>query len=266
MTGKTLRMRRIGHEGLYVIIPLDHGVSNGPIRGIENVTTLMQELAQGGATGFVFHKGLAKNFAAANVAPGALLHVSASTGQAADPNDKRIVADAEDAIRLGLDGLSAHTNHGSLTEERQLEEFGRLTSDAATLGMPVLSMMYPRGPNVKDPYDPRLVSHAARLAEELGADLVKTVYTGDAKSFRDVTSSVTIPVLVAGGERMKTDREVLELVHGAMRGGAAGVSIGRNVFQHKDPKRITRAIAKIVLEGADVKAAQSAISSKTVRR
>jgi DhnA family fructose-bisphosphate aldolase class Ia len=178
------------------------------------------------------------------------LHVSSSTEKAPDTNDKRLVADATDAVRLGADGVSAHTNLGSITEARQMEEFGRLTSQADTLGLPTLSMMYPRGPTIKDPFAPPIVAHAARLAEELGADLVKTVYTGDAKTFRDVTATVTIPVLVAGGPKMETDREVLELVHGAMRGGAAGVSIGRNVFQHRSPKRMTAAIARIVLEGA----------------
>ncbi len=252
MTGKSLRLRRIGHEGLYVIIPLDHGVSVGPIAGLENVTALIKDVDAGGATAVLVHKGLVKNYAAAQAGCGLLLHVSSSTEKATDPHDKRIVADAMDAVRLGCDGLSAHTNLGSRTEERQFEEFGRLTSEANALGLPVLSMMYPRGPSIKDPYVEPVVAHAARLAEELGADLVKTVYTGDPKTFRNVTASVSIPVLVAGGAKMEGDRDVLELVHGAMRGGASGVSIGRNVFQARSPKRMTQAIAHIVLEGASV--------------
>jgi fructose-bisphosphate aldolase / 2-amino-3,7-dideoxy-D-threo-hept-6-ulosonate synthase len=250
MTGKTIRLRRLGREGLYVLIPLDHGVSVGPIQGLENVTQLLKEIDAGGATGVILHKGLVKNYAAASIGAGLLLHVSSSTDKAPDPNDKRLVATAADAVRLGCDGVSAHTNLGSKTEERQLEEFGRLTTEAAALGLPALSMMYPRGPTIKDPYEERTVAHAARLAEELGADLVKTVYTGDPKTFRNVSASVTIPVLVAGGPKVESDRDVLELVHGAMRGGAAGVSIGRNVFQHRSPRRMTAAIARIVLEGA----------------
>lgn len=263
MTGLQLRLRRLGHEGLYVLIPLDHGVSVGPISGLENVTGLLKEIDAGGATGIILHKGLVKNFAQAQPSAGLLLHVSSSTHRASDPDDKRVVATAYDALRGGADGVSVHTNFGSRTEERQLEEFGRLTSDAAALGLPVLSMMYPRGPAIKDPYEPLTVAHAARLAEELGADLVKTVYTGNAKSFRNVTASVTIPVLVAGGPKMESDRDVLELVYGAMKGGAAGVSIGRNVFQHHAPRRMTAAIRRIVLEGAT--AAESLRSLKEVK-
>jgi predicted phospho-2-dehydro-3-deoxyheptonate aldolase len=250
VTGKTVRLRRLGREGLYLIVPLDHGVSIGPVPGLENVPDLIQEVAAGGATGLVLHKGLVRHVVTAQSTLGTLLHVSASTDRAGDPHDKRIVATALDAVRLGCDGVSAHTNFGSRTEERQLEEFGTLTSEAESFGLPTLSMMYPRGPTIKDPYEPKTVAHAARLAEELGADLVKTVYTGDAKSFRDVTAGVTIPVLVAGGPKAETDKEILEMVHGAMRGGASGVSIGRNVFQHKSPRRITAAIARIVFEGA----------------
>lgn len=253
MTGKKLRLHRLGREGLHVIIALDHGVSVGPLRGLENMAGLIRDVAAGGATGVVLHKGLAKALVQSETTIGALLHVSASTDKAPDGNDKRIVASVTDSVRLGFDGVSAHTNLGSLTEARQLEELGRLTSDAAAFGLPTLSMMYPRGPAVKDPYAVSIVSHAARLAEELGADLVKTVYTGDAKTFREVTAGVTIPVLVAGGPKMETDRELLEMVHGAMRGGAGGVSIGRNVFQHKSPRAITQAISRIVLEGATAK-------------
>lgn len=252
MTGLSLRLRRLGHEGLFVLIPLDHGVSVGPIKGLENMETLIKEIDAGGATGLIVHKGLVKQVSAARPEAGVLLHVSSSTDKAQDPNDKRIVATALEAVRLGCDGVSAHTNLGSLTEERQTQEFGTLTSEAHALGLPVLSMMYPRGPSIKDPYAEAVVAHAARLAEELGADIVKTVYTGDPKSFRNVTSSVGIPVLVAGGATMKSDKDVLELVHGAMRGGAAGVSIGRNVFQHRSPRAMTQAIRKIILDGASV--------------
>lgn len=256
MTGKTLRMRRIGHEGLFVIIPLDHGVSVGPLDGLKDPTATIRQADQGRATGIVVHKGLVKNYVDAQARAGLLLHLSASTDKAADPNDKRLVASVDEAVTLGSDAVSLHINVGSLTEARQLEELGRVVGEAHRSGLPVLAMMYPRGPNVKDPYDPKIVAHAARLADELGADLVKTLYTGDVKSFRDVTSSVGIPVLVAGGAKMESEAACLQLVHDAMRAGAAGVSIGRNVFQARDPRRMTEALARLVLEGATVKDAQ----------
>lgn len=253
MAGKQLRMRRLGREGLYTIIPLDHGVSVGPIAGIENPTMLIRDLDQGGATGIIVHKGLVKNYEAAEARAGLLVHVSTSTDKAPDANDKRIVASAEEVVRLGGDAISIHVNMGSLTEADQLEDMGRIVTEAGRFGLPVLCMMYPRGPSIKDPYRPDVVAHAARLAEELGADLVKTVYTGDPKTFRDVTSSVGIPVLVAGGPKAESETAFLELVHGAMRGGASGISIGRNVFQARRPRLMTQALARLVHDGASVR-------------
>ena len=256
MIGKTLRMRRIGREGLYLSIPMDHGVSVGPIAGIENPTATIKEVDQGGASMIILHKGLVKNYVAADAKAGLMVHISSSTDKAQDVNDKRIVATVEEVLRTGADGVSVHVNMGSLTEPDQLEDFADVVTDASSFGLPVLCMMYPRGPTIKDPYKPEVVAHAARLAEELGADIVKTVYTGDPKSFRDITSSVSIPVLVAGGAKADTDTAVLELVHGAMRGGGAGASIGRNVWQSKRPRAMTEALARIIYDGADVKTAQ----------
>lgn len=256
MIGKTLRMRRIGREGLYLSIPMDHGVSVGPLPGIENPAATIKEVDQGGASMIIVHKGLVRSYAAAEPAAGLLVHVSSSTDKAQDVNDKRIVASVEEVLRTGADGVSVHVNMGSLTEPDQLEDFARIVTDASRFELPVLCMMYPRGPTIKDPYKPEVVAHAARLAEELGADIVKTVYTGDAKTFRDVTSSVSIPVLVAGGAKMDNETACLELVHGAMRGGAAGASIGRNVWQSKRPRAMTEALARIIYDGQDTKTAQ----------
>jgi fructose-bisphosphate aldolase/2-amino-3,7-dideoxy-D-threo-hept-6-ulosonate synthase len=98
----------------------------------------------------------------------------------------------------------------------------------------LLAMMYPRGKKVTEEHLVDHVKLAARVAAELGADIVKTVYTGDPESFREVTRGCPVPVVVAGGS--KTDvQSTFELIEGAMLGGAAGISIGRNAFQHKSP-------------------------------
>jgi fructose-bisphosphate aldolase/2-amino-3,7-dideoxy-D-threo-hept-6-ulosonate synthase len=115
--------------------------------------------------------------------------------------------------------------------------------------MPLLAMMYPRGPNVKSENEFELVSHAARIGAELGADMVKTVYTGDVASFRRVVQSCPVPVVVAGGPKMNTDLDVLQLGEDSVRAGAAGLSFGRNVFQHERPEAMCRALSAIVHEG-----------------
>src|ERR1051325_1033523 len=115
MTGKTVRLRRLGREDLYTLIPLDHGVSVGPIQGIQDPPHLIRAVDQGGATGVILHKGLVKNYVAAQPHAGLLVHISSSTDKAQDVNDKRIVASVPEVVRLGGDGVSVHVNMGSLT-------------------------------------------------------------------------------------------------------------------------------------------------------
>jgi len=117
--------------------------------------------------------------------------------------------------------------------------------------MPLLAMMYPRGKKITDEKSVEHVKLAARVAAELGADIVKTVYTGDPDSFREVTRGCPVPVVVAGGSKTD-DRATLEMIEGAMLGGAAGLSIGRNAFQHRRPDKFVKAAVMIVHEGRTV--------------
>ena len=130
--------------------------------------------------------------------------------------------------------------------------------------MPLLAMMYPRGAKIKNEYDVDVVKHAARIGAELGADIVKTNYTGSEETFREVVKGCTVPVVMAGGPKTKTDEEFCNMVYGAIRAGAAGVAAGRNVFQHENPTRMVRVLCGIVHEGLDPKAALSKYMRKKV--
>jgi fructose-bisphosphate aldolase/2-amino-3,7-dideoxy-D-threo-hept-6-ulosonate synthase len=116
-------------------------------------------------------------------------------------------------------------------------------------------MMYPRGENIKNPHDPEIVAHAARVGAEAGADIVKAVYTGDPDSFRKVVKSCPVPIVIAGGPKGETDRDILEMCSGAMAAGAKGVTFGRNIFQHKNPPAMVSALNKIIIQGKTVKEA-----------
>jgi DhnA family fructose-bisphosphate aldolase class Ia len=156
----------------------------------------------------------------------------------------------EEAIRRGADGVSIHVNLGAEDERSMLHDLGTAGRIAMEWGMPLLAMMYTRGPHVKNEYDVKLVKHAARVGAELGADIVKVVYTGSVESFREVVEGCFVPVVIAGGEKMGNDEDIVEMVRGAMAAGAAGISIGRNVFQHKDPEKIVQTLSRIVHNGA----------------
>jgi class I fructose-bisphosphate aldolase len=127
--------------------------------------------------------------------------------------------------------------------------------------MPVVAMMYPRGEKIKDEYATDVVKHAARVGAEMGADIVKVSYTGSTESFREVVEGCFVPVVIAGGEKMDSDRDILEMVKGSLDAGGAGVSIGRNVFQHRTPENLVRAFAALIHENSSVEEAMAIINS-----
>ena len=245
--GKRLRLRRLlGPDGKGVVVPMDHGVSDGPVAGLVRPAEALARVRDGGADSVIVHKGLVRTLAPALGDLGFWLHVSAGTGLNPDPNDKRVVATVEEALRLGADGVSCHVNVGAKEESRMIEDLGRLATDCDRLGVPLLAMMYPRGHEIRDPHDLAHVQRVARLGYELGADVIKVPYTGSPESFRDVVRGVDVPVLVSGGPKSKADRDFLHMVHGSLEAGGAGVSVGRNLWQHADPTGMTRAVARLV--------------------
>jgi fructose-bisphosphate aldolase / 2-amino-3,7-dideoxy-D-threo-hept-6-ulosonate synthase len=259
-SGKQLRLRRLrdAATGHFVILPMDHGVSVGPIAGIEDIGAAVAKAARGGATSIAVQKGLVPFLGDGFGRAGLWVHLSASTGLNPDPNDKRLVGTVGEAIALGADGISVHVNVGAKEESRMVEDLGRVASACQQHGMPLLAMMYARGAAIKDPHGVEPIKHVARLGAELGADVVKCPYTGSVETFREVVRGCPVPVVISGGPRMDSDAALLQMVQDAMAAGAKGVSIGRNAFQHRDPEAMTRAIVSVVVQG---KKATDALSS-----
>lgn len=263
MIGKEIRLERIINRetGKAVIVPLDHGVSVGPIPGIIQMKEAMGQVADGGANAVVVHKGIvASGHRGGGPDMGLIVHLSASTSLCPEPNTKSLVCTIEEAIKLGADAVSVHVNIGDDREREMLVDLGKMTKKASEWGMPLLAMIYPRGKKIKDEYALDAVKHAARLGAELGADLVKVSYTGSPESFCKVVEGCHVPVIIAGGPKMGSDQAILEMVKGAMEAGASGTSIGRNVFQHQNPTKIVRALHMIVHENARVEEALNYIN------
>jgi len=250
-SGKKRRLKRIFRDDQRtVIVPMDHGVTAGPIKGLENMQAIIDRLLKGGVDAIVVHRGIAKNVDTGRA--GLIVHLSASTKLGSDPNYKVQVCSVDEAVRIGADAVSVHINVGAEQEEKMLVKLGRVADDCDRYGIPLLAMMYPRGPKIQSEHALDVVAHAARLGAELGADIVKTNYTGSIETFKEVVRGCHVPVIIAGGPKAETIREVLQMVYDSMKAGGAGLSIGRNVFQHENPTLMVKALSAIVHNNASV--------------
>jgi fructose-bisphosphate aldolase/2-amino-3,7-dideoxy-D-threo-hept-6-ulosonate synthase len=252
--GKSVRLKRIGTDNKHLIVPMDHGITLGPVTGLAEIESTIDAVTSGGADAVLTQKGIAPRVHANKNGAGYIVHLNGSTAIGPDERDKRVTGTVEDAIRAGADAVSFHINVGSDHEPDQIAQLGELTSEAESYGIPVLAMAYARGHDVRDKSNPagyaEDLAHAVRLGEELGADLVKTAYSGDPETFERVVEATRLPVVIAGGSK-GTDTETLSMVRGAIDAGAAGVSMGRSIFQHDTPEAITAAIAAVIHDSAE---------------
>jgi len=261
MLGKSIRLERILNrdDGRTVIVPMDHGAGMGPIDGLKNMKDAANAAAEGGADCVCGHMGLALHgHRGAGRDLGLMLHFSISTElNPVDGNAKVLVNSVENALKMGADAVSLHLNLGSLTEAEQLRDFGQVSQKCLEWGVPLLAMVYPRGPEVPVPATLEQVKIAARVAAELGADIVKVPYTGSIESFKEVVDgALGIPVVIAGGSPQE-DLVALEMVEGAITAGGAGIAMGRSAFQHALPAKFIAATSAIVHGGKTAKEALS---------
>ncbi|MBW2983718.1 2-amino-3,7-dideoxy-D-threo-hept-6-ulosonate synthase [Candidatus Woesearchaeota archaeon] len=257
MIGKQIRLQRIMNRntGRTVIIPMDHGVTVGPIEGLVDMKDTINKIAEGGANAIVLHKGIVgAGHRSGGKDVGLIIHLSASTSLGPDPNHKIIACTVKEAVRLGADAVSIHVNIGADDEAEMLKDMGQISKECNKWGMPLLAMMYPRGKKIKDEKNVDVVKLAARVGAELGADIVKTNYTGDMRSFREVVEGCPVPVIIAGGSK-GNEEACLKMIEDAMEAGAAGVAMGRNSFQHKSPTKFVKAVCAVVHGGKSSKEA-----------
>ncbi|MGA9171639.1 MAG: 2-amino-3,7-dideoxy-D-threo-hept-6-ulosonate synthase [Nitrososphaeraceae archaeon] len=244
--GRDIRLSRILKNDRMLCIPMDHGISNGPIPGLENIHSVIYQCEKAGLTCVLVNKGIIKTLPRA-IDIGLIVHLSGSTSIGPAPNRKVLMGTVEEALRLGADAVSVHINIGAKEEPEMLYNLGMISDKCDEWNIPLIAMMYPRGETIKNQYDPEIVAHTARIGAEAGADIVKSVYTGEVNSFRKVVKSCPVPIVIAGGPKAKTDKDIVEMCFGAMEAGAKGVTFGRNIFQHRNPPAIIHALSNIIL-------------------
>lgn len=248
LTGKALRLARLsrGGDGRYLFIPLDHSVSDGPIVRAAGFLDLVADIADGGADAIVMHKGRARLIPPELLTEtGLVVHLSASTSHAPDVDAKVLVGDVEECVRLGADAVSVHVNIGSDTEAAQLSDLGTVAAACDRWGVPLVAMIYPRGPRVGDPTRPELVAHVVSIAADLGVDIVKTVRAFPPERMAEVVETSPLPIIVAGGGAAAGE-SLAEFATSAMAAGCAGLAVGRRVFTSPVPKHAVQELAAIV--------------------
>ncbi|MEV7730035.1 2-amino-3,7-dideoxy-D-threo-hept-6-ulosonate synthase [Streptomyces sp. NPDC101733] len=247
LTGKALRLARLSRrgDGRYLFIPLDHSVSDGPIVSAAGFPDLVADIAAGGADAVVVHKGRARLIPPSLLTrTGLVVHLSASTAAGPDVDAKVLVGDVEDCVRLGADAVSVHINIGSDTEAAQLSDLGTVAAACERWGMPLMAMIYPRGPRVDDPTRPDLVAHVVSVAADLGVDIVKTVLATPPERMAEVVASSPLPIIVAGGGG--SEESLVAFAAAALDAGCAGLAVGRRVFTSPSPKQAVQKLAAIV--------------------
>jgi len=253
--GKNIRIERIfdRRSKRTIIVPMDHGLTLGTIKGLENLASVVDKVALGGANAVLMHSGMiGAGHRQYGRDIGLIVHLSGATNLAPDPDRKVLVCSVERALKMGADAVSIHINIGADKEPEMLEDARDVVEASREWGMPLIAMMYARGKKIENENDPEVVNVAVRVGAEIGADIVKTNYTGDIDSFKYIVKSVHVPVIVAGGPKMDTTTDLLRLAHDSIQAGGAGVAFGRNVFQSENPTEIIKAISRIVHENYEI--------------
>ena len=247
MTGKERRLGRLfkGAERRCLMVPMDHGPWLGPVQGIECPKSIVKEVLAGGANALLITPGVARQVTPIlGPSVGVVLRVSISLGLAPEAKQETPVATVDTALRLDADAVAVSIFFGRGHEVKTMRFLGELTEQCSRYGMPVLAEMMP---TMDDTYMPEAIAHAARIGFEMGADVIKTNYCGDIAAFRHVVTSSPVPILVAGGpSRESGEADTLKLVQEITEAGAAGVAIGRRVWQARDPQQLVRAIHSVL--------------------
>jgi len=254
--GKEKRLMNFFSNNKTVIVPLDDLLISGYLERDFDVSKVISSIELEPPSAILGYTGLFMNNHRLMKLP-SILNISASTILHNHTN-KILVQSVEHALRMNMDAVAVHVNLSSEYETEMLRMLGNVSEECYKWGMPLMAIIYPRNEtedanylHMKKEFNEeytKLIVHCARVASELGADIIKTQFTGCEESFKEVISAAgRVPVVIAGGKVVE-ENEIIDQVQKAMLAGAAGVSIGRNVFLRDKPNRIIRKIKNVVFE------------------
>jgi len=249
--------RLIQPDGHCFFLPIDHGYFQGPTKRLEQPGETIRPLIPY-ADGLFVTRGVLRSCVDPQNSPPIILRVSGGTSVVGgDLAHEGLTTSIEEIIRLNVAAVGMSIFVGSEYERDSLLNLSELVSDCEDYGIPVMAVTAVGRELEKR--DARYLGLCCRIAAELGAKVVKTYWCED---FEKVTHGCPVPVVMAGGPKCETEREVFEFVHDGMQRGAIGLNLGRNVWQHDDPVAMMKALRAIVHEKATVKDAQEIFSDQ----
>lgn len=253
LTGKEIRMKRlIDEDNACLICALDHGMTSPDfLEPLSNMKRLTREAVRGGANVFM----LGRNYARVCVSEfrkdtSLAFMLTASSARHPEVNLTAEIGGAEEALRFGADAVVVYVALATSQDKSTIEFVARVAAECESLGLPFIAQA--EYPNIYMPKNKQkqlgadYLLYNARICAELGADIIKTNWPDSQEQFaRTVRAVSPIPVVIAGGHRV-SDRELLVRMEKGMAVGAVGCSVGRNIFLHKNPYAITRALARVI--------------------
>lgn len=255
----TRRLNRIlKPDGRALIVAMDHGLIDGPRKGLNNPGETIMKVVAGGADAVLTSYGVARKFARELAPVGLILRGDGgATSLEEIGNPTALMFSIEEALRLGADAIAISGYPGSPAETSSLRNIALIAGEAHAWGLALLAEMVPGGFDSGPEFRTLdAIALSARVGVELGADLIKTPYV---EGFERVTSTCYSPVVILGGARRGSERNMLAEIKAAVDAGASGVAIGRNIFGADDPTAMTAAIAALLHENASVDEAMAII-------
>jgi DhnA family fructose-bisphosphate aldolase class Ia len=249
--GKTIRQSSIFRRstGKTVIVAIDHGGIAGPIQGIERPAAVVRACREGGADAILATRGVVTASEGEwDRSLSVLLRLTGGFTVLGGKFEEELISSPETALALGAVGAVVTVKFGHEREGEFTRQASLVADSCERWGLPLMIEAMAKSKDMKSS-DPRGVLLAARAAQEIGADIVKTYYTGDPDSFRKVVEGCPVPIVILGGEKSDSLEAVFGDVYYAMQAGAKGIAIGRNIWQHDRTKAMVEAMVGLVHEG-----------------
>ncbi|MFP4268439.1 MAG: class I fructose-bisphosphate aldolase [Spirochaetaceae bacterium] len=241
--------RLFGPDGKVVIVAVDHGLGLDVVPALNDTAAVLRKIDEGGADAILTSFGIAQKYEKELQNLKLVLRLDGGTTLLTGNPSGTALYSVDEALEMGADGVACMGFPGASNERETLQNLAEIAADARRWGLPLVAEMLPGGFEGTVEQNVENIRLAARVGSEHGAHIIKTVYNGSVEEFKTVVEGSFSPVIVLGGAHTKDLSGLMKVIEQAIAAGAAGVAIGRNVWKHPKPDKVTRAIVDIVHGG-----------------